>query len=96
MINDNTLLQSAGLYSGSQIQIVQVNHSNSDKSSLVTHSTTLKTSYFGEGCTFLNKNVYQLTYREGKMLIYDSGLNNVATVSMPIEMAEGWGMTNDG
>ncbi len=63
---------------------------------MVTNSTTLKTNFFGEGCTFLNRKVYQLTYREGKILIYDSDLSNVATVSMPIEMAEGWGMTNDG
>ena len=65
-------------------------------STLVTHSTILKTTFFGEGCTFLNNKVYQLTYREGKVIIYTSDLSNVATVAMPNEMAEGWGMTNDG
>ena len=36
LVNDNTLLQSAGLYSGSQIQMVGVNNTNAPLSSSVT------------------------------------------------------------
>ena len=51
LVNGNTLLQSAGLYLGSQIQIVEINSTGGPLSLSVVRNVTLKSSYFGEGCT---------------------------------------------
>lgn len=50
--------------------------------------------YFGEGIAVLNNKIYQLTYREHKVFVYDMNFNK-----LPQEFEwpyEGWGMTTDG
>jgi glutamine cyclotransferase len=54
----------------------------------------LDQKYFGEGITVLHDTLYQLTYRENIVFIYD-----VKTFKKLKELpfkGEGWGMTNDG
>ena len=49
---------------------------------------------FGEGITVLNEKIYQLTWLNGKMHIYDrKTLNLLATHNYK---GEGWGLTSDG
>jgi len=51
---------------------------------------------FGEGCTKFNGLIYQMTYREGKVFVYDSiTMKQVKVLNMPREMEEGWGLTHD-
>ncbi|WP_258101485.1 glutaminyl-peptide cyclotransferase [Marinoscillum pacificum] len=51
--------------------------------------------YFGEGITFLNGRVYQLTYQSQKGFVYDdSTYEQIQEFSIPSE--EGWGLTTDG
>ena len=50
--------------------------------------------YFGEGIAVLNNKIYQLTYQEHKVFVYDMNFNK-----LPQEFEwpyEGWGMTTDG
>jgi glutamine cyclotransferase len=50
--------------------------------------------YFGEGIAVLNNKIYQLTYKEHKVFVYDINFNK-----LPQEYEwpyEGWGMTTDG
>ncbi|MDC0361430.1 glutaminyl-peptide cyclotransferase [Halioglobus sp.] len=49
---------------------------------------------FGEGLTVLGNKIYQLTWREGKMLVYrKSDLALLESKPLP---GEGWGLTNNG
>ncbi len=56
----------------------------------------LDTRYFGEGITFLNDKVYQLTWEESTALVYDAKtLQKIKELPYSKKM-EGWGLTNDG
>lgn len=55
---------------------------------------SLDTSYFGEGITILNDKVYQLTWQEHKIFVYDvKSLKKVKEFNWDYQ---GWGITNDG
>jgi glutaminyl-peptide cyclotransferase len=55
----------------------------------------LEDKYFGEGIAILNNKIYQLTYQQQKVFVYD-----LATFKKLKEFSwttgEGWGMTTDG
>ncbi len=51
------------------------------------------TRYFGEGLTILNDEIYQLTWTERDVFIYDLAGKLKRTMRNP---REGWGLTNDG
>lgn len=51
---------------------------------------------FSEGLTILNDKIYQLTYQSRIGFIYDSQIKLIKEFKFPTEIAEGWGMTNDG
>ncbi len=54
----------------------------------------LDNAYFGEGISIINNKIYQLTYTEHKVFVYDMNFKK-----LPEEFAwpyEGWGMTTDG
>ncbi|KAH9255388.1 hypothetical protein BASA81_006507 [Batrachochytrium salamandrivorans] len=50
--------------------------------------------HFGEGIAQINQALYQLTWRNGKVMVWDSQtLEWNRTIDLPREMAEGWGLT---
>jgi glutamine cyclotransferase len=51
------------------------------------------TRYFGEGLTILNDELYQLTWQERDVFVYDLAGQLKRTMKNP---REGWGLTNDG
>ncbi len=51
------------------------------------------TRYFGEGLTILNDEVFQLTWQEHDVHVYDLAGKLKRTMKNP---REGWGLTNDG
>src|SRR5690242_10925327 len=51
------------------------------------------TRYFGEGLTILNDEIYQLTWTEHDVFVYDLSGKPVRKMRNP---REGWGLTNDG
>ncbi len=54
-----------------------------------------KNKYFGEGITFLNGRVYQLTYKSKVGFIYDATtFKKISEFVIPSK--EGWGMTTNG
>lgn len=60
----------------------------------VIQKVSLDPAYFGEGITILNNKIYQLTWKEHKIFVYD-----LATFKKVKEFNwdhEGWGITNDG
>jgi glutamine cyclotransferase len=55
--------------------------------------SALDKTYFGEGITILNDTIYQLTWKEQTIFVYDMNLKKIGT--FPIDK-EGWGLTNNG
>jgi glutamine cyclotransferase len=53
----------------------------------------LDKSYFAEGITKLNDKIYQATYKEHKVFVYDLNFKKIGEFEWPYE---GWGMTTDG
>jgi glutamine cyclotransferase len=51
------------------------------------------TRYFGEGLTILNDEMFQLTWQEHDVFVYDLAGKLKRTMKNP---REGWGLTNDG
>ncbi|RYD97908.1 MAG: glutaminyl-peptide cyclotransferase [Sphingobacteriales bacterium] len=57
-------------------------------------SVTLDSAMFGEGVALLRDTIYQLTWREHKVLVYDAkSLKKIH--ELPLQ-PEGWGLTTDG
>ncbi len=54
-----------------------------------------RTKYFGEGITFLNGKLYQLTYKSQTGFIYDA-TSFKKTGEFKYENKEGWSLTTDG
>lgn len=50
-------------------------------------------SFFGEGLTILKDRLYQLSWREGLVSVYDLNGKRLRQMKNP---REGWGLTNDG
>jgi glutamine cyclotransferase len=51
------------------------------------------TRYFGEGLTILNGEIYQLTWQEHEVFVYDLAGQRKRSLRNP---REGWGLTHDG
>ena len=56
----------------------------------------LEDKYFGEGITFLNNKLYQLTWKEKTGFIYNATTLKLEKTFAFTKDIEGWGMTNDG
>ncbi len=53
----------------------------------------LDNNYFGEGITILNDTIYQLTWKEHKIFVYDLNFKKIRTFDTD---KEGWGLTHNG
>lgn len=85
---NNYLLESTGNYGKSKLLQVNLETGKPEK------SISLKKQYFGEGISVINNKIYQLTWQEHKVFVYDMNFNK-----LPQEFEwpyEGWGMTTDG
>jgi glutamine cyclotransferase len=82
------IIESTGLEGKSKL--VQYNLQNG----AVEKEIKLDAKFFGEGITVLRDTVYQLTYREGVVHLYD--VNTFKKIKeLPYTNGEGWGLTND-
>ena len=85
--NGNSLIESTGNYNESKLRILDSNMKNT------MNPVILDKQYFGEGATYLNNKIYQLTWKEHKVFVYDSKtLKKINEIYWPYE---GWGMTNN-
>lgn len=84
---DSTLLESTGNYGPSKLLELD------PESGKVLKQVKLGDKYFGEGITVLHDTLYQLTYKEHVVFLY-----NAKTFKKIKELpfkGEGWGLTND-
>ncbi|WP_172623035.1 glutaminyl-peptide cyclotransferase [Flavisolibacter ginsenosidimutans] len=82
------LLESTGNYGKSKL--VQYNLVTGK----VEREVALDAKYFGEGITVLRDTLYQLTYREGVVHVYDAK-DFKKIKELPYSNGEGWGLTHD-
>jgi glutamine cyclotransferase len=82
------LFESTGNYGKSKLLKVDLSTGKALK------SIDLDKKYFGEGLVILNDTIYQLTWKEKVVLLYDMNFKKIGERSFA--SAEGWGMTTDG
>lgn len=88
VLENGILYESSGLYLTSKIIKLDL------KSEKVIQEYKLPPQYFAEGITIIGDNLYQLTYKEHVLFVYDkTTLKLKASHSFPFE---GWGLTTDG
>jgi glutaminyl-peptide cyclotransferase len=86
-VRDGQLYESTGSVDGrSGINVISFDGT-------VTRLVDLGTSVFGEGLTILDDQIFQLTWKEHKVFVYDRAGKLKREMNNP---REGWGMTNDG
>ncbi|WP_348799965.1 glutaminyl-peptide cyclotransferase [Flavobacterium adhaerens] len=66
------------------------------KTGKVIKQVDLSNEYFGEGITFINGKIFQLTWQEKTGFIYDAKTFKLEKTFTYDKDIEGWGMTNDG
>ena len=86
--HDGLLYESTGLYGQSQLLVRPL------ASSMPLKKQQLSRRLFAEGITLLDDKIYQLTWKSGRVLVYDR------TTLKPVQefriRGEGWGLTNNG
>lgn len=86
--HNNQLFEGTGLNGQSKLMLTDLTSGKALK------KVDLSNSYFGEGITILNNKIYQLTWREHKVFVYDaSTFKNEKEFDWTFE---GWGLTTNG
>jgi glutamine cyclotransferase len=85
---NGSLLESTGLEGKSRL--LQYNLANGK----VERQIDLEHKYFGEGITVMHDTLYQLTYREGVVHVYNAK-DFKKIKELPYTNGEGWGLTHD-
>lgn len=84
----DTLIESTGNYKQSKLIIMDTNMKE------LRNPIKLNDAFFGEGTTLFKDKIYQLTYKEHKVFVYDAKtLNKINELYFPFE--EAWGMTHN-
>lgn len=82
------LYEGTGLHGESHLMKVQLENGKA------LQKIALDKAYFGEGITILNNKIYQLTWQEHKIFVYDlASLKKLKEFNFDYD---GWGLTNDG
>ncbi len=85
---NNHLYESTGLENSSRLVKTDLNNGK------IVQEYKMLPADFGEGIAILNGKIYQLTYQQNKVYVYDlATFKKVQEFSWPYE---GWGMTTDG
>lgn len=85
--HEGYLMESTGQYGESSVMKIDINTGK------CVQRTDLPDKYFGEGMTAINGKLYQLTWQEQTLHIYDlKSLKNIGEIKY---QGEGWGLTND-
>ena len=84
------LYESTGQYGESKLRKLDF------KTGTVLKNVHLNSAYFGVGLSVLNDKIYQLTWKEGRGLVYDvNSFEQIETFNYG-QSKEGWGLCNDG
>jgi glutamine cyclotransferase len=84
------LYESTGDYGKSKLLKVNLATGKAEK------EVSLDTRNFGEGISILNDTIYQLTYKEHIVFVYDMNFKKLRELYFDMDTHQGWGMTTDG
>ena len=85
--HNNKMYEGTGWYKESKLMVVDLNTGKAEK------RIALADSVFGEGITLLNNKIYQLTWQNHKVYVYDA---NTFKKEKEFEWPfEGWGITHN-
>jgi glutamine cyclotransferase len=83
-----SIYESGGLYGESRI--IQLKYPSLE----IIKETKMNNNYFGEGIAKCDNFIYQLTWRERKIIKYDyNTLEKINEINMDYQMKEGWGLS---
>src|SRR5579885_3116157 len=85
---NNMLYESGGLKGKSKLYTADLTTGKDKK------IVTLDPKYFGEGIAIIDNKIYQLTWQENKVFIYDA--NTLQKIGENTWPHDGWGMTTNG
>ncbi|MEM7786603.1 MAG: glutaminyl-peptide cyclotransferase [Bacteroidota bacterium] len=88
LLDGETLYESTGLYGESSLRRVDLD------SGAVLDSVRLGEAYFGEGLAALGGRLYQLTWLEERVFVYDP--ETLAPLDTLVVPGEAWGLATDG
>ncbi len=86
-MHDGALYESTGDFFGES----RINRIDT-KTGHVTALVNAGKSYFGEGMTFFGGKLYQMTWREHRVFVFDQAMRKLPELTNP---REGWGLTHD-
>jgi len=86
---DGVFYEGTGLYGASSLRRVNVS------SGQVLKKLNLNQTYFGEGVTVFDNKIYQLTWKEGVVFVYDFDTWDLIKVFQN-PLPQGWGLTHNG
>ena len=86
-VHDGALYESTGDFFG-ESRINRIDPATGHVSTLVNAGK----SYFGEGMTVFDGKLYQMTWREGRVFVFDEQMRHLPELKNP---REGWGLTHD-
>lgn len=90
-LEGNTVYESVGLEK--QSKLLKYTLGSADNSKEVKQADDI----FSEGISSVGNKIFQLTYKNRKIFVYDkNSLELLTEYPMPNQMVEGWGMTTDG
>lgn len=90
--NKDTLYESTGSGNNCKSYLRKYDY----KSGEIFKQTNLDPSYFGEGITIVNNQIFQLTWQSKQGFIYNANTWKLEKTFTYDKDIEGWGMTNDG
>ncbi|HBK82811.1 MAG TPA: glutamine cyclotransferase [Flavobacterium sp.] len=86
----NILMEGSGQYGKSSLRKTDY------KTGKIIEKIDLDNATFGEGITILNDKIYQLTWKENKVYVYNAKNLKLIKTMPYFKKIEGWGLTNDG
>ena len=86
-MHDGAIYESTGDFFG-ESRINRIDPKNGHVTALVNAGK----SYFGEGLTFFGGKLYQMTWREHRVFVFDQAMRKLPELTNP---REGWGLTHD-
>jgi len=87
---NGVLYEGTGQYGKSSIRKIDF------KTGTIDIKIDLEQRFFGEGITFLNDKIYQLTWQENTAFVYDAKTLKKEKQLTYYKKMEGWGLTSDG
>lgn len=89
LVHNGYLYEGTGQYGTSRIMQTELTTGK------ILKEKSLSSDYFGEGITIFDNKIYQLTYKSGKVFVYDlESFENLNEFRYNFKTAEGWGLTH--